>query len=321
MIPYNNGLSGQEPGESQSHESSNRQPLKEYIAGVGDFVAGELTMLFPKHWEVPSKLAEAMSYSLLAGGKRLRPLLVIAACEALGGRREAALPVAAAIEMVHTYSLIHDDLPAMDDDDYRRGRLTNHKVYGEAAAILAGDALLTHAFYSVVQSARRHGVSAENVLSIVEDLAEMAGPRGMVGGQAADMEGEQGLTDLESLRYIHLHKTGDLIVFSLLAGGRIGGASEKQLEALRRFGVSIGLAFQVQDDILDLVGDESKLGKKTGSDVRQQKVTYPYFIGLEASRREVERLTEEAKSAVREGGFEGGARLIEIADYLMSRDH
>ncbi|WP_376717959.1 polyprenyl synthetase family protein [Paenibacillus forsythiae] len=320
-MPFNNGLPGNEPAEGRRPDPIDRQPLNEYISGVGDLVTGEITRLFPPHWEVPAKLAEAMSYSLLAGGKRLRPLLVIAACEALGGSREAALPVAVAIEMVHTYSLIHDDLPAMDDDDYRRGRLTNHKVYGEAAAILAGDALLTHAFYSIVQSSRRYSVPAEDVLSIVEDLAEMAGPRGMVGGQAADMEGEQGLTDLESLRYIHLHKTGDLIVFSLLAGGRIGGASEAQLEALRRFGVSIGLAFQVQDDILDLVGDESKLGKKTGSDVRQQKVTYPYFIGLEASRREVERLTEEAKSAVQQGAFADGSRLLEIADYLMSRDH
>ncbi|WP_082210237.1 polyprenyl synthetase family protein [Paenibacillus durus] len=321
MTPFNNGLPENEPAEAQRAESANREPLNEYIAGVSDLVTGEFRALFPPHWEVPAKLAEAMNYSLLAGGKRLRPLLVIAACEAIGGNREAALPVAAAIEMVHTYSLIHDDLPAMDDDDYRRGRLTNHKVYGEAVAILAGDALLTHAFYSVVQASRRHGAPAESVLSIVEDLAEMAGPRGMVGGQAADMEGEQGLTDLESLRYIHLHKTGDLIVFSLLAGGRIGGASEEQLDALRRFGVSIGLAFQVQDDILDLVGDESKLGKKTGSDVKQQKVTYPYFIGLEASRREVERLTEEAKTAVRAGGFADGSRLLEIADYLMSRDH
>lgn len=317
------GLSGMEPEQSGADNRGSRKPLGEYMAEIAGRVEDELSpsRLFPAHWEVPERLADAMSYSLLAGGKRLRPLLVIAACEAVGGSREAALPVAAAIEMVHTYSLIHDDLPAMDDDDYRRGRLTNHKVYGEAAAILAGDALLTHAFYSVVQSARRHGVPAENVLSIVEDLAEMAGPRGMVGGQTADMEGEQGLTDLDSLRYIHLHKTGDLIVFSLLAGGRVAGADEGQIEALRRFGVSIGLAFQVQDDILDLVGDEAKLGKKTGSDIRQQKVTYPYFIGLEASRREVERLTEEAKAAVLGGRFADGTRLLEIADYLMSRDH
>ncbi|MBT2290687.1 polyprenyl synthetase family protein [Paenibacillus albidus] len=308
------------PAEGASSEVL-RQPLEEYIASVGELVSRELKATLPAGWEVPLNLREAMSYSLMAGGKRLRPLFVVAACEALGGRREAALPVAAAIEMVHTYSLIHDDLPAMDNDDYRRGQLTNHKVYGEATAILAGDALLTHAFYSVVQAARRYGIPADSVLSVVEDLAEMAGPRGMVGGQVADMEGEQGLTDLEQLRYIHLHKTSDLFVFSLLAGGRIAGATEKQLEALREFGSQIGLAFQVQDDILDLVGDESKLGKKTGSDLKQQKVTYPYFIGLEASRTEVERLTAAAQKAIREGGFPDSTRLLEIAAYLMSRDH
>jgi len=298
-----------------------REPLEDYILAVSNLVTQEFEALFPGHWEVPQNLREAMTYSLMAGGKRLRPLLVIAACEALGGRREAALPVASAIEMVHTYSLIHDDLPAMDNDDYRRGKLTNHKVYGEATAILAGDALLTHAFYSIVQASRQFGVSAECALSIVEDLAEMAGPRGMVGGQIADMEGEQGLTELERLRYIHLHKTGDLIVFSLLAGGRIGGANEEQLEALRSFGTQIGLAFQIQDDILDLIGDESKLGKKTGSDLKQHKVTYPYFIGLDASRQEVEHLTESAKLAVLKGGFSDSSRLLEIAGYLMKRDH
>lgn len=280
-----------------------RQPLEAYIATVTEAVLQELEATLPADWTVPGHLKDAMNYSLQAGGKRLRPLLVVAACEALGGARKAALPVAAAIEMVHTYSLIHDDLPAMDNDDYRRGKLTNHKVFGEATAILAGDALLTHSFYSVVQASRRHGVPAEQVLSIVEELAEMAGPRGMVGGQVADMEGEQGLTSLEQLQYIHRHKTGDLIVFSLLAGGRIAGADQAQLEALREFGTQIGLAFQVQDDILDLVGDEGKLGKKTGSDIKQQKVTYPYFIGLEASRAEVERLTEAARSAVLAGAL------------------
>lgn len=313
------------PREQELHnmstENSNRECLEDYISTVNDKIRSALESLFPAEWEVPQQLREAMGYSLMAGGKRLRPLLVIAACEALGGRREAALPVAAAIEMVHTYSLIHDDLPAMDNDDYRRGKLTNHKVFGEATAILAGDALLTHAFYSVVQASRQYGISAECTLSIVEDLAEMAGPRGMVGGQIADMEGEQGLTELEHLRYIHLHKTGDLIVFSLLAGGRIAGATAEQLEALRSLGMNLGLAFQVQDDILDLIGDEAKLGKKPGSDIKQQKVTYPYFIGLDASRQEVERLTENAKKAINEGGFVDGSRLLEIAGYLMRRDH
>ncbi|WP_150270774.1 polyprenyl synthetase family protein [Paenibacillus tepidiphilus] len=304
------------------HEASAARPaLEQYITEIGALVMEELEHTLPAAWEVPGNLKEAMNYSLKAGGKRLRPLLVVAACEALGGRREAALPVAAAIEMVHTYSLIHDDLPAMDNDDYRRGKPTNHKVFGEAAAILAGDALLTHAFYSVVQASRRYGVQAEQVLAIVEELAEMAGPRGMVGGQIADMEGEQGLTDLSQLQYIHLHKTGDLIIFSLLAGGRIAGADEAQLAALREFGTGIGLAFQIQDDILDLIGDEGKLGKQTGSDIRQHKVTYPYFIGLEASREEVKRLTEAARSAVLAGGFTDPSRLLEIAEYLMARDH
>lgn len=288
---------------------------------ICDRLDSELTALFPEGWKVPETLHRSMTYSLMAGGKRLRPLLVIAACEAAGGSREAALPVACAVEMVHTYSLIHDDLPAMDDDDFRRGKPTNHKVFGEAAAILAGDALLTHAFYSIVQSSRKHGIPADRVLSIVEDLAEYAGPRGMVGGQVADMEGEQGLTSLEQLEYIHLHKTSDLIMFSLMAGGRIAGCSEAQIHSLRSFGKHIGLAFQIQDDILDLIGDEAKLGKPTQSDVKQEKVTYPFFIGLEASKREVERLTAEAKSAISEGNFPDPSRLHEIADFLLARDH
>lgn len=288
---------------------------------ISEKVTTRLEDSLPADWQVPSSLKESMTYSLMAGGKRLRPLLVIAACEALGGNPEAALDAACAVEMVHTYSLIHDDLPAMDNDDYRRGKLTNHKVYGEATAILAGDALLTHAFYSITQISRKYGIAPEQVLAIVEDLAEMAGPRGMVGGQVADMEGEQGLTELAHLQYIHEHKTGDLIIFSLLAGGRIAGGSESELEALRAYGRHLGLAFQIQDDILDLIGDESKLGKKTQSDVKQEKVTYPYFIGLEASQREVDTLTREAKNVVLEGGFKDCSRLLEIADYLMRRDH
>lgn len=286
-----------------------------------DAVSSALTEQFPAHWSIPTVLRESMNYSLTAGGKRLRPLLVIASAEAFGGSREAALPVACAVEMVHTYSLIHDDLPAMDDDDYRRGKLTNHKVYGEAVAILAGDALLTHAFHSVVQAGRRHGVSSDALLSIVEELSEMSGARGMVGGQIADMSGEQGMTGIEELEYIHLHKTADLIIFSLLAGGRIGGADKNQLEALRQFGRDLGLAFQIQDDILDLIGDESKMGKKTQSDVAQEKVTYPFFIGMEASQLQVEKLTASAKKALKEGGIPDSSRLLEIADYLMKRDH
>ncbi len=297
------------------------QQITQYIEEISVMMNSHLQQAVPAEWNVPSQLKQAMQYSLMAGGKRLRPLLVIAAAEALGGSREAALPVACAVEMVHTYSLIHDDLPAMDDDDFRRGKPTNHKVFGEAMAILAGDALLTHAFYHIVQASKVHGVPAEAALAIVEELSRFAGPAGMVGGQVADMEGEQGLTSLEQLQYIHEHKTGDLIVFCLKAGGRIAAASPEQLSALETFGRAIGLAFQIQDDILDLVGDESKLGKKTQSDLKQQKVTYPYFIGLDPSRAEVDRLTKLAKEAVSNDFIPYPERLMGIASYLMNRDH
>lgn len=275
----------------------------------------------PAGWDVPRQLREAMDYSLMAGGKRLRPIMVLAAAEALGGSREAALPVACAIEMVHTYSLIHDDLPAMDNDDYRRGKPTSHKMFGEAMAILAGDALLTHAFHSVAQAHRQHGVPAERVLAISEELAAYAGARGMVGGQAADMLGEQGITKLEELAYIHTHKTSDLIVFSLRAGARIAGADEAQLNGLSRFGHNIGLAFQIQDDILDVTGDEAKLGKPLKSDEKQRKVTYPYFIGLEASQAKVQELTEAGKKALLAAKLPKPERLLQLADFLMGRDH
>lgn len=294
--------------------------LEPYMKNVASELEAYFAEAFPAEWDMPPALLESMRYSLDAGGKRLRPLLVMAACESLGGNLKAAVRVAAAVEMVHTYSLIHDDLPAMDDDDLRRGKPTNHKVFGEAMAILAGDGLLTHAFYVVSSLVKDGLLSADAAIAIVSDLAEYAGPRGMVGGQVADMEGEQGTTDLARLEYIHLHKTSDLIMFSLLAGGRAAGATQQQLDALHTFGRGIGLAFQIQDDILDLVGDESKLGKKTQSDVKMEKVTYPYFLGIEKSREEVRRLSEEAKAAVRGAGLEHTEILLAIADYLVERD-
>lgn len=264
-----------------------------------------------------------MSYSLRAGGKRIRPSLVLTAAQAVRGSasdRSSALSVACAVEYIHTYSLIHDDLPAMDNDDFRRGKPTNHKVFGEAMAILAGDALLTHAFKLVAQSAKL-GISAETALAISEELAELAGASGMVGGQVADMLGEQGITSISELEYIHLHKTSDLIVFSVKSGGRIGSADSRQLELLALYGRNLGLAFQIQDDILDLVGDEEKLGKPTNSDVEQKKVTYPYLIGLEESKALVSRLTNEAKDAINEASLAEPSRLLQIADYLVHRDH
>lgn len=296
--------------------------IEDYIMRQAGAVEEELLRSLPAAWAIPQALRESMRYSLMAGGKRLRPVLVLAAAEAVNGSDlEAAMPVACAIEMIHTYSLIHDDLPAMDNDDFRRGKPTNHKVYGEALAILAGDALLTHAFFSVVQAARAKGADPGAVLAIVEELSVYAGARGMVGGQAADMLGEQGLTSREELEFIHTRKTGDLIVFSLKAGARIGGATDAQLQALEIYGYNVGLAFQIQDDILDLTGDETKLGKPLKSDEKQQKVTYPYFIGLEASQAKVRELTEEGKRAVEAAGFANPARLLQLADYLMKRDH
>ncbi|WP_217592777.1 polyprenyl synthetase family protein [Cohnella sp. GbtcB17] len=282
-----------------------------------------LERAIPGDWRVNGRLKEAAMYSLAAGGKRLRPIFVLAAAEAVRGDAKAAIvamPFAVAVEMVHTYSLIHDDLPAMDNDDYRRGIPTNHKVFGEATAILAGDGLLTHAFY-VASEAVGLGVPAERTLAVVRDLARLAGFPGMVGGQADDMEGEQGITSIEQLEHIHLHKTSDLIAFSLRAGGHAAGASDRQLDALGRFGTNVGLAFQIQDDILDITGDQDKLGKPIGSDERQGKVTYPFLIGLEESRRRVADLTEQAISAVRSAELADCGRLEQIAMRLISRDN
>jgi len=297
--------------------------VEAYIARLAGTVEQALDSAIPAEWDVPGRLREAMLYSLKAGGKRIRPVLVLAAAEAVRGDEsaaEAAMPAACAVELVHTYSLIHDDLPAMDDDDFRRGKPTNHKVFGEAMAILAGDGLLTHAFHLIAEAGLSGKLPLGAALAISADLARLAGVSGMVGGQAADMLGEQGVTSLDELRYIHLHKTSDLIIFSLTAGGRAGGADSAQINALAGFGMRIGLAFQIRDDILDVVGDERVLGKKTNSDARRQKVTYPYLIGLDASRAEVERLTREAKEVLLEAGLRKPDLLLGIAEYLMSRD-
>lgn len=280
-----------------------------------------LLKVFKNQRIAPEILVKAMQYSLMAGGKRLRPVCVIIACESVGGHVQAAELIACAVEMIHTYSLIHDDLPALDNDEYRRGKLTNHKIYGEAMAILAGDGLLTHAFYCIAQSARKYSAPADIVLSIVEELADYAGINGMVGGQVADIMGKQGITTLEQLEYIHFHKTSDLIVFSLRAGGRIAGATEEQLQALTTYGTKLGLAFQIQDDILDVIGDEAMLGKPKGSDRKGKKVTYPYFMGIDRSEQEIRRLTVEAKATISNIRFQKPELLLAMADHLMKRDH
>jgi geranylgeranyl diphosphate synthase, type II len=267
--------------------------------------------------DVPSRLAESMAYSLLAGGKRLRPMLVLLACEACGGEIERAVPAACALEMVHTYSLIHDDLPAMDDDDLRRGKPTNHVVYGEALAILAGDGLLTRAFEILATEVSPPDVAA----MCCADLAAAAGWAGMVAGQVADLEAENaGIQSVNDLEGIHRRKTGRLISCGLLMGGRIAGASPSQLQTLEEYGWRVGLAFQITDDLLDLSSTPEKLGKGTQKDAGLGKLTYPGLIGVTESQRRIVELLESAKSLADQFG-DRGQRLIQLADFVGKRDH
>ncbi|MBO8170371.1 MAG: polyprenyl synthetase family protein [Bacillaceae bacterium] len=268
--------------------------------------------------DVPEPLRESVRYSLFAGGKRLRPVLLLATMEALNGNSDSGLPAACAVEMIHTYSLIHDDLPAMDDDDYRRGKPSNHKVFGDAMAILAGDALLTHAFETISHLVDT-GHDADKVVRLTRELAHFAGIRGMVGGQAADLLGENQQLTLEELQYIHQHKTADMIVFCVRAGAILADASPSQINALTRYGRHIGLAFQIQDDILDVIGDEQKLGKAVGSDEAKNKSTYPALIGLDSSRQKLNDMIKDAKQALAEAGVEKTV-LAQIADFVISRD-
>jgi geranylgeranyl diphosphate synthase type II len=267
--------------------------------------------------ERPESLREAMRYSLLAGGKRLRPILCLAACELAGGDSAQAMPTAVALEMIHTMSLIHDDLPAMDDDDLRRGRPTNHKVYGEAVAILAGDALLTRAFEMV--ALRSPGIQPERLLKVVGELSLVAGAPGLVGGQVVDLESEGQDVDLETLEYIHLHKTGALLSACVITGAMIGGADDALIKALRTYARGIGLAFQIIDDILDITASSEVLGKTAGKDLVADKTTYPKLLGLEESRKRAADLVREAKEILNPWA-DKAQPLLALADYITSRD-
>jgi geranylgeranyl diphosphate synthase, type II len=254
-----------------------------------------------------SRLFEAMRYSLLAGGKRLRPVLALASCEAVGGRLDAAMGFACAIEMIHTYSLIHDDLPCMDDDDLRRGRPTNHKVYGEAIATLAGDGLLTDAFSVLARSALSSQARIPHAvaLEVIAELAEAAGSAGMVAGQVIDLLGEGRRTELRELEYLHSKKTGALFVAAVCGGGRIGGANPAQIEALRGYAKALGLAFQVVDDLLDVEESDERMGKRTHKDEARGKATYPSLLGVERSRQLARDLVGRAHEAL--AGFDDRA--------------
>ncbi len=271
--------------------------MKERAAAVD----AALDRFLPAESDCPETLHKAMRYSVFAGGKRLRPVLVIAGAEAVGGHMEDVMETACAMELIHTYSLVHDDLPAMDNDDFRRGVPTNHKVFGEAMAILAGDALLTLAFRLVAENGKP-GTDAARLRDVLSDIADAAGHAGMVGGQVADLESEGKNVSGDALDYIHGHKTGALIRTSLRVGARICGATPAQIHALSVAGADLGLAFQIVDDILDVVSSSTELGKTAGKDQAQQKATYPALYGLEASRARARSLIAEAEEALAELG-------------------
>ncbi len=263
----------------------------------------------------PKRLADAARYALMAGGKRLRPALVLLCSEACGGKEDTAMPTACAIEMIHTYSLVHDDLPAMDDDDLRRGKATVHKQFDEATAILAGDTLLTGAFEVI---ARNSSLPPERKAAIIALIARAAGARGMAGGQQMDLDAENNATlSLDDLVTLHKSKTGALIAASCAAGAMAAGAPLATVEKLSAFGLTLGLAFQVTDDILDVTASSETLGKSAGKDVAQGKLTYPALLGLEKAKQEAQRLSAEAKAQL--APIPNSAKLAALADYVVSR--
>ncbi len=295
--------------------------LKQYLRETIAVVDQALESYLPAESTEPADLHKAMRYSVFAGGKRVRPVLMLAACQAVGGKRIAALPAACAMEMIHTYSLIHDDLPAMDDDDFRRGRPTNHKVFGEALAILAGDALLTEAFRLLADQQAVAGISPQATLAVLGSIATAAGSTGMVGGQVVDMqsEGDESIT-IEAVTGIHRRKTGALIEASVTTGALLGGGTADQVEALGQYGQHIGLAFQVADDILDVEGTTEELGKDAGSDEARGKATYPALLGLESSKEYAQALVVSALQSLESFGS-AAEPLRAIARYIIERKH
>ena len=295
------------------------EPLEDYLQRQRRQVEASLDAWLPALDSYPPTLMDAMRYSVFAGGKRLRPILLLAATEAVGGDTTAVLPAACALEFIHTYSMIHDDLPAMDDDAYRRGKLTNHKVYGEAMAILAGDALLTQAFEVLSSPALTACFAAPLLLQVTYRLARAAGSVGMVGGQVADILSEGQHVALDVLEYIHRHKTAALIEAAAVMGALLGGGTPAQVQALETYGHTVGWAFQITDDILDIEGDATLLGKEVGRDVQHDKVTYPALLGVEASRQRAVELMQQGLSAL--VPFDQRAeRLRQIATYIVMRN-
>jgi geranylgeranyl diphosphate synthase type II len=294
-----------------------RSSIDHYLKERVTLIEAELARIVAESDSPAARLFDAMRYSLLAGGKRLRPILTLAACEAVGGRIEAAMGFACAIEMIHTYSMIHDDLPCMDNDDLRRGRPTSHKVYGEAIATLAGDGLLTDAF--AIAARASSGTDAPVVLRALAELAEAAGSSGMVGGQVIDILNEGKPADLEQLKCLHSRKTGALFVAAVRSGARLGGANQLQLDSLTEYARALGLAFQVVDDLLDVESSTEQMGKRTHKDQAHGKATYPAILGVERSRELARRLERQALEAL--VAFDQRAEpLRDLANFAVERN-
>jgi geranylgeranyl diphosphate synthase, type II len=290
--------------------------LDAFLASSTASVNTALDRFLPSETTKPATIHKAMRYSLFAGGKRMRPALVLAAAAACGGKDSDAMPLACAVECIHTYSLVHDDLPAMDNDDYRRGKLTNHKVFGEGIAVLAGDALLTQAFEI---AALAKGWSRYAHRDLILEIAKASGSLQLIAGQVADLEGEGKKTSVAQLKYIHERKTSALLCCSARLGGMSANCSAVQLKALTDFGYHVGLAFQVIDDILDVTQTSEKLGKTAGKDTKAQKATYPSIVGLAKSRKIATQLTDKAFAALKP--FQGRAAALEaLAEFLLKRD-
>ena len=291
--------------------------LRAYLQEQREKVEKALALILPEPEGPAADVVKAMKYSLFAGGKRLRPILCIAGAEALGEDGSHVMPVACALEMIHTYSLIHDDLPAMDNDEMRRGKPTNHKVFGEAKAILAGDGLLTEAFRVIAQIPLGK-IRPEALLRVICLVAQASGYQGMVGGQVTDIQSERKTVEPATVEFIHSHKTGALIAASVTSGAILGAASETQINAINAYGRGIGLAFQISDDILDVEGDSEKMGKGMGGDARKKKVTYPSVHGLDASKRIQEQAIDQAIHSLKT--FDSKADpLRAIATYIIER--
>ncbi len=294
--------------------------LKDYLDKKRVAVDSALENLLPRPDGPPSKVLQAMRYSVMAGGKRIRPILLMAGTEAVGGDPEIFMPFACALECIHTYSLIHDDLPAMDDDDLRRGRPTCHKAFGEAVAILAGDGLLTLAFELAMHPENSGNIPSDILREAIYKLARAAGVHGMVGGQTVDILMEGKAVDNETLSYIHTHKTGALISVSVEIGALLGGGQRDQIRALADYGRALGLAFQIKDDLLDVEGNPQLTGKPTGSDQRSHKATYPAIFGIEKTKHRAKELLDQAISAL--DGFDNAADpLRAIATFVVEREY